>query len=181
MTLVWWFSSKNWIVSDIISLCMVISFIKAFKFVCFKVALTSYILMNIISVVGAVLTTLLHKQNFVVYFLLYVNNPFLLQMSIFTPSYSQNCVFISILSIFLPGLMVSYLRRFDRCRTTNIYLITTVTTYFVGSLLWNLINIFSNTPIPFDLIVQGIMIIAFSLFAFKRKELRTIWEGTFFD
>lgn len=25
------------------------------------------------------------------------------------------------------------------------------------------------------------MIIAFTLFAFKRKELRTLWEGKFFD
>lgn len=70
MTLGWWFSHKNWIVSDIISLCIVISFIKAFKFVSFKMALVSYILMNFVFILGAVLTSELHKQNFILYFLL---------------------------------------------------------------------------------------------------------------
>lgn len=149
----WWFSSKNWILSDIIALCMTIALIKAFKFVSFKIGFISYVLLNIFFVLAAVLTSVLHKENFVVYFLLSVNNPFQFQMPTIIPTYSQNCVFVSITSIFLPGLLVSYLRRFDRCRTTNIYLITTVSCYFFGSILWNFINIFSAYPIPFDLIV----------------------------
>jgi hypothetical protein len=165
----WWFSGKNWILNDIIALCITVVLIKTFKFVSFKIGFVSYILLNFVFILGAILTPFLHKQNFMIYFLISVNNPLQFQMPLIIPSYNQKCVFVSITSIFLPGLLVSYLRRFDRCRTTNIYLIATISCYFVGSLIWNLINIFSSYPIPFDLIVQTLMILAFSAFAFKRK------------
>ncbi len=177
----WWYTHKNWIISDCISICMVVSFIKIFKFVSFKIALLSYFLVLVIVTIGDVLSVLLNQLNFQIYFLFSNNNPFIFQIPVFIPTYSLKCSWISIASIFLPGLLVSYLRRFDRCRSTNIYLITTVITYFIGSILWNVINVFSNTPIPFDAIVEPIMISSFCLFARTRKELRTIWEGTFYD
>jgi len=165
----WWFSNKNWILNDIIALCITVGLIKTFKFVSFKIGFISYVLLNVVFITGAILTPILHKQNFMIYFLVSVNNPFQFQMPLIIPTYSQKCVFVSITSIFLPGLLVSYLRRFDRCRTTNIYLITTITSYFFGSIIWNLLNIFSSSPIPFDIIVETLMIITFSAFAFKRK------------
>lgn len=35
----WWFSHKNWILNDIISVCICITFIKLFKFISLKTAL----------------------------------------------------------------------------------------------------------------------------------------------
>lgn len=165
----WWFSNKNWIINDVIALCITIALVKAFKFVSFRIGFISYVLLNIVFILGAILTPIIHKQNFMIYFLVSVNNPLQFQMPLIIPSYGQKCVFVTITSIFLPGLLVSYLRRFDRCRTTNIYLLTTITSYFFGSIIWNLLNIFSSYPVPFDLIVETLMIMAFSGFAFKRK------------
>ena len=38
----WWFSNKNWIVSDIVSICMIVAFIKVLKFTQLKMAVISY-------------------------------------------------------------------------------------------------------------------------------------------
>mgnify|MGYP000844666936 FL=1 len=56
----WWYSHKNWILSDVISVCMVVSFIKIFKFVSFKIALLSYFLVLVMVTVGDVLSVLLN-------------------------------------------------------------------------------------------------------------------------
>ena len=107
----WWFSGKNWILNDIIALCITVVLIKTFKFVSFKIGFVSYILLNFVFILGAILTPFLHKQNFMIYFLISVNNPLQFQMPLIIPSYNQKCVFVSITSIFLPGLLVSYLMR----------------------------------------------------------------------
>jgi hypothetical protein len=51
----WWFSNKNWILSDCLSICIVVSAIKIFKFVSLKIALVSYASMLAITIIGAVL------------------------------------------------------------------------------------------------------------------------------
>jgi hypothetical protein len=98
-----------------------------------------------------------------------------------TSAFGTRCTFVSITTIAFPGLLVSYLRRFDQSRSTRIYLFTAIGTYFLGSVLWWLTSTFSYYPLPFDAFCEPIMMIAFTLFAFKRKELRTLWEGKFFD
>jgi hypothetical protein len=149
VVLAWWFTSRNWVLSDTISIAICVSFIKVFKFASFKIALLSFTLVICALILGDVLASTLRSQNFVVYFLFTNDTPFQFQIPVISHTYSLNCSWISVTSIFLPGLLVSYLRRFDKCRTTHIYLITTVGSYFLGSLLWNVINIFSNTPIPY--------------------------------
>lgn len=57
----WWFSGKNWILNDIIALCITVTLIKAFKFVSFKIGFVSYVLLNLVFILGAVLTPFLHK------------------------------------------------------------------------------------------------------------------------
>lgn len=53
--------------------------------------------------------------------------------------------------------------------------------YFLGSILWNIVSAISLYPIPFDGVAEPFMIGAMVLMAMNRKELRTIWDGTFYD
>lgn len=41
----WWLLEDNWIFSDVMSVLLIISVIKVFKFVSLKVALTAYLVM----------------------------------------------------------------------------------------------------------------------------------------
>lgn len=76
---------------------------------------------------------------------------------------------------------MAYLKRFDNSRNTKIYLITCICTFLAGSLLWMVLGAFSHFAYPFGLVSEPVMMAVFSFFAFKRKELRTLWEGKFYD
>lgn len=107
--------------------------------------------------------------------------PFQFQVPVISNTYSINCTWISVTSMVFPGLLVAYLHRFDKSRDTNIYLLSTIFAYFMGAILWNCISALSYYPIPFDCITEPFMITTLSLMACSRKELRTIWDGTFYD
>jgi hypothetical protein len=165
----WWFWYTSWIFSDILSILLVISIIKVFKFVSFKVALVAYLVMLAIYSTSDIVISVTYKNSFNEYFLFQASTPFQLQFPLLTPAYGGTCRLVSITTIAFPGLLVSYLRRFDQSRSTRIYLVTAISTYFLGSVVWWIASTFSYYPLPFDAFCEPMMIIAFTLFAFKRK------------
>lgn len=171
----WWYAGQNWIFSDILSVILIVTIIKVFKFVSFKVALVAYLLMVTIYSTADVIIAIRYQNAFSDYDLYSANTPYQFQIPQLVPSYGQKCSWVSITTIAFPALLVSYLRRFDQSRSTRIYLTTAVATYFIGSVIWWIANALSYYPLPFDAFCEPIMIIAFTLFAFKRKELRTLW------
>jgi hypothetical protein len=76
---------------------------------------------------------------------------------------------------------MSYMRRFDTSRNTKVYIITCVCVFILGSIVWLVISIFSKDSWPFGLIAEPAAIGLISFFAWKRKEIRTIWTGKFYD
>lgn len=139
----WWFLNKNWIVSNVVCVCIIISFIKVFKYTSLKVAIFSYLLMLSIYTIGAVLSASQLGSGYQVYFIFIANNPFQFQVPVITPTYQVNCTWVSFTSIALTGLLVAYLHRFDKSRATNIYLISSLMAYFFGSIIWNIVSSFS--------------------------------------
>lgn len=160
---------------------LIISVIKVFKFVSLKVALLAYLLMVTIYSASDIFVAATYKNEYHQYFLNQATTPFQLQFPLLTPAFGERCTWVSVTTIAFPGLLVSYLRRFDKSRSTRIYFITAVGTYFLGSVIWWIASTFSYYQLPFDAFCEPIMMVAFILFAFKRKELRTLWEGKFFD
>ena len=78
-------------------------------------------------------------------------------------------------------MVISYLRRFDSGRGTTLYLITAIATFFVGTLIWTLVILFSPIIFPFGLI-SGFSLFALTiLFAYRRQELQVLWDGKFYD
>lgn len=47
---------------------------------------------------------------------------------------------------------MSYMRRFDTSRNTKVYIITCVTVFLVGSLIWMAISVATSQSLPFGLI-----------------------------
>ena len=60
----WWVSGKNFIISDIISMCMVVSATKIFKFVSFKSALVSYFLIASMYITAAVVLVIIYNDGY---------------------------------------------------------------------------------------------------------------------
>ena len=99
------------------------------------------------------------------FFLYTLNSPYEFQMPAITPTFGINCTWISTTSIFLPGLLVAFLHRFDKSRSTNIYIISSITSYFFGSIIWNIICTFSRIPLPFDAICPPFVLLTISFMA----------------
>lgn len=177
----WWLTGKNLIISDFISICIIISIIKVFKYISFKTALVAYLIIIAIYSTGNIVVSIIFNESFSNYLLFQDNNPYQFQIPILSEAFNQKCVWVSITTIAFPGLLVSYLRRFDKSRNTNIYFMTSLITYFIGSIIWWVVDTFTYYPIPFDAFCEPVMMLSFTMFAFKRKELRTLWEGKFYD
>lgn len=146
----WWFSHKNWIISNFISTCIIISFIKVFKITSFKIGLLAYGILFILYIISAILPFLTNKPDVNFFFIFAFNTPFQIQAPVILPTFRVKCSWISVTTVCFPGIIISYLRRFDHSRNTNIYLITSVISYFVGSVVWWIVNVFSQYPIPFS-------------------------------
>lgn len=109
------------------------------------------------------------------------NNPFELQLPAINPVYNQKCAWLPITAIIYPGALMAYMRRFDSSRNTKVYIITCVSVFFVGSLIWMLISIASKDSWPYGLVAEPATLGFISFFAWKRKEIKTVWSGKFYD
>jgi len=74
-----------------------------------------------------------------------------------------------------PGIFMSYLRRFDVSRNTNIYFLTSITVFVIGSVVWMIISIGSVHSWPFEIVTGPTMMGLIVIFAYKRREIRTLW------
>jgi hypothetical protein len=68
-----------------------------------------------------------------------------------------------------PGILISYFRRFDTSRNTNIYTITSVTLLFGGAIIWMVLDVITPINLPFGIIAEPAMIGLVCLFAHNRK------------
>ena len=177
----WLLSGKNWLISNIISACILISMVKVFKFVTFKMALLAYSLLLLIHIGTTLLIALYYRDGFSNHFIDVLDSPFQFQIPFVEPTFHRNCTWMPLTAIIVPALLLHYLKRFDSSRVTHIYFFISTLAYLVGCILWWIASTFSKYPLPFNAFCEPVMMLTFTAFSFKRKELRTLWEGTFFD
>ena len=82
--------------------------------------------------------------------------------------YLQKCAWLPFTSVVFPGMMFSYLRRFDSSRGTNLYLITVTVTFIVGGLAWMFISVASPVEFPFGLVSEPCLLGLIVIFAYRR-------------
>jgi len=152
LTLGWFFSGKNMIVNDIICCCMIVGFIKILKFTSLQ---TAGICFLITMAVQMTFVIVIHFKTSTTYNLLFLNKynfPVELQMPTINPVYNQKCAWLPFTTIIYPGMLLSYFRRFDSSRSTNVYLIYSSIVFFVGAIAWMFISIANPFAFPLGLI-----------------------------
>ena len=80
------------------------------------------------------------------------NYPFELQIPAISALYDQKCSWLPFSSIVFPGMLLSYMRRFDTSRSTQLYLITSLVTFFIGAIAWMFISAASPVELAFGLV-----------------------------
>lgn len=168
-TIAWWFSSKNWIVNDVISVCMIVAFIKILKFTSLQMATICFVIVMAIEMTFVIIIHYTTSTTYNNLFLNEFNYPFELQIPTINAVYNQKCAWLPFTSVIYPGMLLSYLRRFDSSRNTNVYLITSTGLFLAGSIGWMFISIANPFIFPLGLISEPAMIILVALFAYKRR------------
>lgn len=140
----WWFSQKNWILNDILSIAIFVAAVKFLKFVSLKQAVICFSITIAVQIGFVFLITFYIHNNYNNIILNLFNSPFQLQVPTINPSYNQKCAWLPITAIIYPGALMSYMRRFDSSRNTKVYLITCVIIFIIGSVVLVLITLGSQ-------------------------------------
>ena len=166
----WWFTDKNYILNDLIFTCFVVGGMKILKFTSFKISIISFLINIFVQFIFILAITLSSdSSSYSTVVLNDLNNPLIIQLPTINPVYGQKCSWIQITSILFPGILLSYMRRFDTSRNTKVYIITSLTIFFFGSLLWMVLSIFSSVALPFGIVAEPLILMLVPFFAWKRK------------
>ena len=177
----WWFSDYNMIVNDAICLCITVAAIKILKFTSLKMAGLAFLVTITLELTFATALYLTTGISYNTLFLNQYNYPFELQIPTINPVYNQKCAWLPFTAIVFPGMLFSYLRRFDSSRSTNLYLLTASATFLLGGIAWMFLSIASPVDFPFGLVSEPCMFGLICLFAYRRREMRVLWDGKFYD
>jgi hypothetical protein len=133
-------------------MCIIIGFIKILKFTSLKIATIAFLATIILELIFIIIIYFTTSSSYNNIFLNDFNYPLELQIPTINPVYNQKCSWLPFTSIIYPGMLLSYLRRFDSSRNTKVYLITSVGLFFLGAIVWMFISIASPFVFPTGLV-----------------------------
>lgn len=167
----WFFSGYNWIISNFIYICIYVAAIKLVKFGSLRIAALTFFSTASLNVIFIVLTQVFRHVYFNGLILYIFNNPFFIFCPCINFTPNENCSWLFITCIVFPGILLSYLDRFDESRSSKIYSIVFVVCFVVSSTVWIVISRFVPFTIPFDLINSPVCFVLLCVFANRRGEL----------
>lgn len=175
----WWFSNRNWILSDVLFTFMLVTTIKLFKFRSLFMAVVCFSLVTVVFVAFIVICQVFYDTSFNNIILTIFDNPVFCVCPTITPVPNQKCSWLSLFSLSYPALVLAYLESFDESRKTRVYSIVFLGGFILLSMIWSLLNVAVPFTLPFDLITSPLTLIVVCLYANRRNELPTLWSGEF--
>ena len=165
----YWLLNGQWIINDIMAICTIVALMKLLKLR--SLAMTVFLtgsLLFLESAVGLFIHYVL-KVSYNNYIINIFQNPNILVMPSITPQLYRQCAWLPITSILFPGLLLSYLRRFDVSRSTNIYLKVGLWSFYLGSATWMAVDLGIRHSLPFGVISEPVAIAVICLVSRKRN------------
>lgn len=136
----YWLLNGNWVINDIMAVCSVVAIMKLVKVQSLSQSIfLLFSLLALETLVGLFVHYVL-KLSYNNYIINLLQNPLMLVMPSITHQLYRNCAWLPISVIVFPGLLLSYLRRFDKSRGTFLYFLIGLIAFYIGSLLWMLID-----------------------------------------
>lgn len=169
ITSAWYFSNRNWIISDIIYISMFTTIIKLIKISSLKIAILAYTTIAIANITF-ILITYYNNIYFNNIILTIFNNPFFIMCPIINFVPNQTCSWFYLSCIVFPAIILAYLRRFDDSMGSNIYSSVFIISFILCSIAYVIISFVVPFTIPYDLITSPICLILLLFFANRRGE-----------
>ena len=148
---------------------MVVAIIKIVKFTSLRNATISFVVLILIELVYSIVLYVVNDASYGRLFLNFYNYPFQLQVPTINPVFNLKCSWLPFTVIIFPGMLFSYLRRFDSSRNNKLYIIISVITFILGGIAWLFLSIVSPTNLPFGLVSEPCMVALIALFAYRRR------------
>lgn len=123
------------------AICSTIALMKLLKVKSLSIAvnlLASLLVMEIL--VGVVVHYVL-KISYNNYIINLFQNPVMLVMPSITKEIYRQCAWLPITAALFPGLVLSYLRRFDKSRGTYLYFLIGLGSFYFGSICWMIVDL----------------------------------------
>lgn len=167
--------------NDVMAVCTIVALMKILKIRSLGMGV---LLLTTLLALEAVLGVIVHYIMHISYNNYIINtfqNPIMLVMPSITPELYRQCAWLPISAVLFPGLLISYLRRFDKSRATHLYFLIGLVSFYTGSVLWMVVDMQTVHALPFAIISEPVMILIVCIQSFRRNEFRILWKGTFYD
>ncbi|CAD8184203.1 unnamed protein product [Paramecium octaurelia] len=173
--------TEAWYLSDLISIFIMSTIAKLFKFKKLKSAVFFLIICILLDGTAASLIYFTSDASYNSLTLKKLNCPIELQLPLLELQYDRSCAWISLFSIAIPGLYMGFTYRFDKNKRTFSYTIFTGLGLIIGYIIWITTTIVQTYSIPSSIFIYPSVLIGTILVALKRNELQSIWDTEFFD
>ncbi|CAD8110084.1 unnamed protein product [Paramecium sonneborni] len=173
--------TSAWYLSDLISIFIMSTIAKLFKFKNLKSAFIFLLLCILLDSTAASIIYFTTKQSYNSLTLKILNCPIELQLPLLELQYDRSCAWISLFSIAIPGLYMGFTYRFDKNKRTFSYTVFTGMSLLIGYIIWITTTIIQTYSIPSSVFIYPSILICTILVALKRNEIQSIWDAEFFD
>lgn len=172
-----WLQSHNWLINNIVSICISIITIRIFKLTSFKFIVLIYIIAFVYDYMWVAYRSNNYGENYKLTNSMTENLPIRILCPELVSSPFRACSSLSIADIILPGIFLSYLKKFDELKVIDHYFKIGLYSLAAG-LIVNLFVYYTNLlPTPSFLFTGPIILLATLIVAYRKQDLYEFIEG----
>lgn len=164
----WYFTGTNWIIGDFICLCILLTTIKIIKFGSLRIAIIAFAVTSILDVVFIILAQIMNGVYFNNAMLTVFNNPLFLVMPALVHYPNRCCSWFFLFSIAYPGIVLSYLYRYDCSRSSKVYSVLFFIFYTLCLVAWVILDLHAAFTLPFNILTVPFSLLAILLYSNRR-------------
>lgn len=151
------------------AVCSTVALMKLMKIKSLSIAINLLASLLVLEIIVGIFVHYVFKISYNNYIINLFQNPVMLVMPSITKELYRRCAWLPITAILFPGLVLSYLRRFDKTRGTYLYFIIGLISFYAGSVLWMVIDLETVHSLPFAIISEPITIIIVLIYSTRRN------------
>jgi hypothetical protein len=151
------------------AVCSTVALMKLMKIKSLSIAINLLASLLVLEIMVGIFVHYVFKISYNNYIINLFQNPVMLVMPSITKELYRRCAWLPITAILFPGLVLSYLRRFDKTRGTYLYFIIGLISFYAGSVLWMVIDLETVHSLPFAIISEPVTILIVLIYSTRRN------------
>lgn len=151
------------------AVCSTVALMKLMKIKSLSIAINLLASLLVLEIIVGIFVHYVFKISYNNYIINLFQNPVMLVMPSITKELYRRCAWLPITAILFPGLVLSYLRRFDKTRGTYLYFIIGLISFYAGSVLWMVIDLETVHSLPFAIISEPVTILIVLIYSTRRN------------